>query len=76
MYFLHLNRDIVDGEEICVFRENGSEGRDELMLIRQGDIPVHKAWEVIDRYGLVFQTTCTCITYIIRFQNKPLFLCV
>lgn len=40
-------RNVAYGEDLQVYRENGSPDRQVLMAIRQGDVPLQQAWQII-----------------------------
>ncbi|XP_061177883.1 uncharacterized protein LOC133186659 [Saccostrea echinata] len=64
-------RDIVVGDELHVYRGEGTLERDILMTIRQGGFPVDKAWEIIqklestilDRKDSVSERTKECVDF-------------
>ena len=45
----------MQGKELSVFRETDSSDRSTLMNIRQGNVPVKNAWEIITRFSIHYK---------------------
>lgn len=75
-------RNVAYGEDLQVYRENGSPDRQVLMAIRQGDFPLQQAWQIIQeletaiqkRTDLVPEKTKDCVefteSWLLKLRHK------
>lgn len=48
MTYILFYSNIVNGEDLMVYRESGSAKRETLMKIRAGNVPIQDAWKYIN----------------------------